>query len=109
MNWLVISPTYNQDFFTCMTVAFKDTLKETSDVQLEKTKMYWKKKKKHTQKGQSPTKYKKRCNKLVFLTQRCSLLFNTISSVKVIQTFLHFKNCFSQYEAWTDVLFQIWF
>lgn len=42
MNWLVISPTYNQDFFTYMTVAFKNTLKETSAVQLERTKMYWK-------------------------------------------------------------------
>lgn len=32
MNWLVTSPTYNQDFFTYMIVAFKDTLKDTSAV-----------------------------------------------------------------------------
>lgn len=57
MIWLVISPTYYQDLFTCMTVAFKDTRKETSAVYPERTKVY---PQKHTQRGQNLMKEKKK-------------------------------------------------
>lgn len=66
-------------------------------------------KKGHTPRGQNPTKSKTRCNKVIWLTQRCSLRFNWTSPAKVIQSLFNFKSWFSQYEAWADVLFQIWF
>lgn len=40
----MISPTYYQDLFTCMTVAFRHAHKETSAVYPEGTKVYPKKK-----------------------------------------------------------------
>lgn len=73
MNWLVISPTYNQDFFTCMTVAFKGTLKETSAVQLERTKMYWKTKK-NIAKKPKPNQIHKRTQQISFSNTEMLLL-----------------------------------
>lgn len=44
MNWLVISPTYYQDLFTCTTDAFKDARKDTPAVYPERFKVYPKEK-----------------------------------------------------------------
>lgn len=89
-----------------MIVAFKDTLKETSAVQLERMKMYSKTKKKAYPKRTKPNQIQKRMHQISFSNREMLIC---ISPVKVIQTFFNFKNCFSQYEAWTDILFQIWF
>lgn len=103
MNWLVISPTYYQDLFTCMTHARRHRLCTRRGPKCTQRKH------KHIQRGQNPTKSKTRGNKVVLLTQRCSPRFNWTSSTKAVQSLFHFKSWFSQYEAWADVLFQIWF